>query len=79
MSSAAPVWQVFTSCWFVLCSLQQTANLVRFYAINRGKVCMFDFTDALLSDEAIKLLRIKLASRAPIHFRLTEACLVQWN
>ena len=25
---------------------------------------MFDFTDALLSDEAIKLLRIKLASRA---------------
>ena len=43
MSSTAPVWQVFTSCWFVFCSLRQTANLVRFYAINRGKVYMFEF------------------------------------
>ena len=33
--------------------------------------------DAVFADEAIKLLRVKLASRAPAHFVGAEACLVR--
>ena len=33
--------------------------------------------DAVFADEAIKLLRVKLASRAYAHFVGAEACLVR--
>ena len=40
-------------------------------------VYMSKSADAVFADEAIKLLRVKLASRAPAHFVGAEACLVR--